>query len=103
MNTFAPVSENRACPHCGVRGRAKLMRGKSTRPGVFKCYACRRPFSITVKTPFHRCRIPHADLARAIELVKGGCNARKLALAIGVAHTSAWRLRTKILKSLQQQ
>ena len=35
----------------------KLM-GKSTRPGVYKCNKCRKPFSVTVGTVFERSHIP---------------------------------------------
>lgn len=38
------------CPHCGVIGRAGKLKGKSTRVGVWKCYACRKPFRATVGT-----------------------------------------------------
>jgi len=33
------------CPHCGVVGEATELKGKSTRPGVYKCKACRKPLS----------------------------------------------------------
>lgn len=29
------------CPHCGVIGQATLMKGKSHRPGLYQCNACR--------------------------------------------------------------
>ncbi len=34
------------CPHCGNADEAKigLLKGKSTRIGVRKCYECRKPF-----------------------------------------------------------
>jgi hypothetical protein len=38
------------CPHCGVVGDATELRGKSTRPGVYKCKACRKPFTATIGT-----------------------------------------------------
>ena len=33
------------CPHCGNADAAKIGRlnGKTTRPGLRKCYACRKP------------------------------------------------------------
>ena len=46
------------CPHCGVVGEATELKGKSTRPGVYKCRACRKPFSATVGTLFERSKIP---------------------------------------------
>ena len=33
------------CPRCGVMGeRITKLQGKSTRPGVYKCKDCRKPF-----------------------------------------------------------
>ena len=40
------------CPHCGGVGRIGKMGGKSTRIGVYKCYQCRKPFSVKVGTVF---------------------------------------------------
>jgi len=43
------------CPHCGVAGQAGKLSGKTTRPGLWKCYACRKPFTVQSR--------PAADLA----------------------------------------
>ena len=37
--------EGRVCPHCGVIDRSGALKGKTTREGLYKCYACRKPFS----------------------------------------------------------
>ena len=39
--------EGPVCPHCRVAGQATALKGKSTRPGVYWCNACRKPFSAT--------------------------------------------------------
>ena len=36
------------CPHCGGVERNSLMGGKSTRIGTYKCYDCRKPFTVKV-------------------------------------------------------
>ena len=38
------------CPHCGNVDPARIhkLKGKSTRPGVYKCRECEKPFSVTV-------------------------------------------------------
>src|SRR5271168_225851 len=47
------------CPRCGITGnRITKLQGKSTRPGVFKCKDCRKPFSVTVGTVMERSHIP---------------------------------------------
>ena len=38
------------CPHCGIVGKATLMKGKTTRPGLYQCNGCREPFTVTVGT-----------------------------------------------------
>jgi len=40
------------CPHCGGTDRIGKLKGKSTRPGVYKCYQCRQPFTVKVGTVF---------------------------------------------------
>jgi transposase-like protein len=34
------------CPHCGSLDNAHKMTGASTRPGLYKCRDCRKPFSV---------------------------------------------------------
>jgi transposase-like protein len=41
-------------PNCGCTGEIIKLSGKSTRPGVYKCNDCRKPFSVTVGTVFER-------------------------------------------------
>ena len=45
------------CPHCGSTDRMKLMLGKATRPGLYKCYACRKQSRVTVGTVFESSHI----------------------------------------------
>src|SRR3981189_513841 len=47
------------CPRCGVMGnRITKLQGASTRPGVYKCKDCRKPFSVTVGTVMERSHVP---------------------------------------------
>ena len=46
------------CPHCGVIGNSGLLKGKSTRIGVYKCYACRKPFTVKIGTIFEDSHVP---------------------------------------------
>jgi transposase-like protein len=75
------------CPHCGVIGEATLLAGKSTRPGVWKCRACEKPFSVTVGTVFERSKIPLTKWLLATELLtasKKGISAHQLHRMLGV-------------------
>ena len=39
------------CPFCGVMGdRVTKMAGNTTRPGLYKCKDCRKPFTVTMGT-----------------------------------------------------
>lgn len=40
------------CPKCGERDRVSKLQGKSTRIGTYKCYKCRKPFTVKVGTIF---------------------------------------------------
>jgi transposase-like protein len=38
------------CPRCKETNRVGKLAGKSTRPGVYKCYVCRKPFTVKIGT-----------------------------------------------------
>ena len=44
--------QGRVCPHCGVVNRSGKLAGKSTRIGTYKCYECRKPFTVKIGTIF---------------------------------------------------
>src|SRR5277367_5593710 len=58
------------CPRCGVtEDRITKLQGKSTRPGVYKCKDCRKPFSVTVGTVMERSHIPLSKWLLATQLM----------------------------------
>jgi len=46
------------CPHCGGKKRIGKLNGKSYRPGMYKCYVCRKPFTVKIGTIFEDSHIP---------------------------------------------
>ncbi len=59
------------CPRCKVKGdRITKMKGKSTRPGVYNCKDCRKPFSVKVGTVMERSHIPLHKWVLAAQLVQ---------------------------------
>ncbi len=84
------------CPRCGVMGdRITKMRGKSTRPGVYKCKDCRKPFSVTVGTVMERSHIPLPKWILAAQLMassKKSMSAHQLHRMIGTNYETAWFL-----------
>lgn len=59
----------RVCPKCGVIGQSGKLDGASTRIGVYKCYACRKPFTVKVGTVFESSHIPLRLWLQAIHLI----------------------------------
>src|SRR5215216_6627532 len=83
------------CPHCGNTDPARLtkLKGKSTRPGVYKCKECRKPFSVTVGTVMERSKIPLGKWLAAMHLMtasKKGMSAHQLARMIGVTYEAGF-------------
>lgn len=93
-----------ACPHCGVIGKATLMKGKSHRPGLYQCNACREPFTVTVGTLYERSKIPlHKWLAATHLLMasKKGMSALQISRMLGVSYKTAWFMMHRIRESLK--
>src|SRR5271169_6180881 len=90
------------CPRCGVMGdRITKLQGKSTRPGVYKCKDCRKPFSVTVGTVMDRSHIKLHKWVLATHLMsasKEGMSALQQSRMMGISYEAAWflfhRLRT---------
>lgn len=94
------------CPHCGVVGEATELKGKSTRPGVYKCRACRKPFSATVGTLFERSKIPLCKWLLATHLMtasKKGISAHQLYRMLGFgSYRTAWFMAMRIRESMRE-
>jgi len=60
------------CPHCGRQGRIGKLSGASTRIGAYKCYDCRKIFSVTHGTLFSSSHVPLRKWLQAIYLTDGG-------------------------------
>lgn len=80
------------CPHCGEARNVKALKGKSHRPGLYKCYACKRHFSVTVGTAFERSKVPLNKWLLAAHLMAAstrGVSAHQIHKTIGVAYKTA--------------
>jgi transposase-like protein len=86
-------SDGAVCPHCGGIGNAGKLKGKSTRLGVWKCYSCRKPFTVKVGTIFESSHVKMHLWLQAIVLVaasKKGFSANQLHRTLGVTRETAW-------------
>ena len=97
--------EGPICPKCGVVGHATLMKGKSTRPGLYQCNACREPFTVTVGTLYERSHVPLHKWLGATHLMmasKKGMSALQISRMIGVTYKTAWFMCHRIRESLRE-
>ena len=60
------------CPHCSGTERIGKLNGASTRLGTYKCYGCRKSFSVTYGTLFMSSHVPVHKWLQAIYLTDGG-------------------------------
>ena len=84
---------NPVCPHCGSTERISKMKGKSTRIGLYKCYVCRKPFTVKIGTIFEDSHVKLHLWLQAIYLIcasKKGCSANQLHRTLGVTLKTAW-------------
>lgn len=92
------------CPHCGVIGKAGRLQGKSNRPGLWKCYACRKPFTVKIGTIFEASHIQMRDWLCAIHLIcssKKGISANQLHRTLGITLKSAWFMAHRIREAFK--
>lgn len=87
------------CVHCGERSRIGQLKGTATRPGVYKCYACRKQFRATVGTMFEGSHIALRHWLQAIYLAassRTGVTGAQLHRALGITQKSAWFMNHRI-------
>lgn len=95
--------EGPICPHCGVIKEATALKGKSTRPGVYWCNACQKPFSVTVGTVYERSKVPLNTWLYATHLLcasKKGISSHQLARMLGVTYKTAWFMTHRIREAM---
>jgi transposase-like protein len=97
-------ANGRPCPHCGVVDRSGALKGKSNRIGLYKCYACRKPFTVKIGTIFEDSHIAMRDWLVAIHLIcssKKGISSNQLARTLGITLKSAWFLSHRIREAMR--
>ncbi len=92
------------CPHCGGVDRISPMKGKSTRIGAYKCYQCRKPFTVKVKTIFESSHVKMHLWLQAIFLMassKKGISSNQLHRTLGVTLKTAWFMSHRIREAMR--
>jgi transposase-like protein len=88
-----------ACPHCGgadpyrLTARNPTTGKRAARPGLWKCRACRKQFTVKVGTIFESSHIPVSKWLMAIHLLsasKKGMSAHQFHRMLGITYRAAW-------------
>jgi len=92
------------CPHCGGVERIGKMGGKSTRVDTYKCYQCRKPFTVKIGTIFEDSKVPMRLWLQAMYLVAGskkGISSNQLHRILGVTLKTAWFMSHRIREAMR--
>jgi transposase-like protein len=94
--------EGPVCPHCGVVNHSY----KTKRPGVFRCAekACRKDFSVTMKTVMERSHIALHKWLQAFHLMtssKKGVSAHQLHRTLQIGYEAAWFMAHRIREAMR--
>lgn len=92
------------CPHCGGMERVGKLKGKTTRPGLWKCYECRKPFTVKLGTIFEDSKVPMRLWLQAMYLIAGskkGISSNQLHRILGVTLKTAWFMSHRIREAMR--
>lgn len=87
------------CPHCGETKRIGRLAGKTTRAGLRKCYACRKPFTVRIGTIFEDSHLALHLWLQVIHLMcasKKGISTRQVQRMLQCSMKTAWHLTHRI-------
>ena len=91
------------CPHCNEAERVTRLTSATARPGLHKCNACRKQFTVTVGTIFEDSKIALNKWLLAFRLMAGskkGISAHQLHRSLGITYKSAWFLAHRIREAM---
>src|SRR5271168_4549529 len=92
------------CPHCGGFDRIGKMAGKATRIGLYKCYQCRKQFTVKIGTVFEDSHVPMNLWLQAMYLLcssKKGISSNQLHRTLGVTLKTAWFMTHRIREAMR--
>jgi transposase-like protein len=93
------------CPHCGGKEKIGKLNGKSYRPGLYKCYVCRKPFTVKIGTIFEDSHIPMRFWLQAMFTMassKKGISSNQLHRTLGITLKSAWFMSHRIREAMRE-
>jgi transposase-like protein len=97
------------CPHCGTVGKAAALTGVKdkkgrVRPGLKKCYACRKQFTVRVGTVFEASHVALHIWFQAAFLMcssKKGISSNQLHRTLGVTLKTAWFMSHRLREAMR--
>ncbi len=103
------------CPHCGADKRVYVLKGVRTkpskknpdgvdRPGLKKCGACRKQFTVRVGTVFESSHIPLHKWFQAVHLMcssKKGISSHQLHRVLEINYEAAWFMSHRIREAMR--
>jgi transposase-like protein len=93
------------CPHCGETGRIGRLNGKTTRHGLRKCYACKKPFTVRMGTIFEDSHLPLHLWLQIIHLFccsKKGIATRQIQRMLNCSMKTAWFTGHRIREAMKE-
>src|ERR1700719_84216 len=93
------------CHHCGERERIGRLAGKTTRPGLYKCYRCKKPFTVRMGSVFESSHLPLHLWLQIIHLMcasKKGISTRQIQRMLRCSMKTAWFLGHRIREAMRE-
>jgi transposase-like protein len=105
------------CPHCGVADKCNKLAPQRSKPskknpegkpvhGLWKCYACRKQFTVRKGTVFEESRLELHLWFQAAHLMassKKGVSANQLHRTLGVTLKTAWFLAHRLREAIRSR
>jgi transposase-like protein len=93
------------CHHCGERNGARIgrLQGKTTRAGLYKCYTCKKPFTVRMGTIFESSHLPLHLWLQIVHLMcasKKGLATRQIQRMLRCSMKTAWFLGHRIREAM---
>ncbi|MBI3678516.1 MAG: IS1595 family transposase [Proteobacteria bacterium] len=93
------------CPFCGERERVGRLNGKTTRPGLCKCYVCQKPFTVRMGTILESSHLPLHLWLQIIHLMcasKKGISTRQIQRMLDCSMKTAWFLSHRVREAMKE-
>jgi transposase-like protein len=94
------------CPHCGECERIGRLSGKTTRPGLRKCYSCKGHFTVRNGSIFESSHLPLHLWLQVIHLFcasKKGISTRQIQRMLQCSMKTAWFLGHRIREAMKEK